>query len=274
MSFEERDGILELLGGRRGNQGYDPHYFELLHRIEDRHFWFVARREAVLSTLRDHVPNLASRRLFDLGCGSGGLLAFLGRNGLGLAGACDVYPESLKLVRQRLDIPLALVDDSAPPPLAAGGHDLIGMFDVLEHLDDDVGMLRAVYEGLQPGGALVATVPAHPWLFDEMDEIAYHRRRYTRASLRGVLRQAGFEVRVISHFMAPLVPALLVLRALGRAVRGRDTARQRRELEFCVVPVLNDVVCGVLALERAAMRLLPVPFGSSLVVVASRPVAR
>ena len=272
--FDESNAILELLGGRPGNRGYDPHYFEMLHRIEDRHFWFVGRREAVLSALRCHVPDLGSRRLFDVGCGSGGLLAFLGRSGLRLAGACDVYPESLTLVRRRLQLPLALVDDGVPPPLAPGGHDLIGIFDVLEHLDDDVGTLRALHDGLQPGGVLVATVPAHPWLFDEMDELAYHRRRYSLAGLRDVLRQAGFEVRMISHFMSPLLPALLVLRGLGRAARGKGTARERRALEFRVVPVLNGVLRGVLAVERMAMRLLPIPFGSSLVAVATRPEAQ
>jgi SAM-dependent methyltransferase len=270
-AFGEDDGILGLVCGRHGRQGYDPHYFDTLQRIEDRHFWFIGRRQALLTALRRHVPDLRQRRLFDVGCGSGGLLAFLGRSGVPLAGACDVYPESLRLVRRHLDVPLVLVDDGEPPPLGPGGHDLIGMFDVLEHLDDDLGALRALRRGLSPGGVLALTVPAHAWLFDEMDELAYHRRRYSRRGLATLLRRAGFEVRAVSHFMAPLVPPLLLLRSLGRALRGRNAAPERRALEFRVVPGINEGMRAVLAVERVVMRVAPVPFGSSLVAVAAVP---
>ena len=219
-------------GGRAGARGRPPRARRASIRtssrrctqVEDRHFWFVGRRQVVLSALRRAVPDLASRRLFDVGCGSGGLLAFLSRSGVGVAGACDVYPESLRLVRAQLDAPLVLVDEGRPLPLGRG-YDLLGMFDVLEHIDDDVGALRALRESLAPGGALVLTVPAHQWLFDEMDEIAFHRRRYDRAGLRRALEESGFEVRLLSHFMSPLVPLLVLMRSAGRRPPRRALAR-------------------------------------------------
>jgi SAM-dependent methyltransferase len=270
-AYPEEGGVLRLLAGRQAAAGYDPHFFATLREVEDRHFWFVARRQVVLAALRRAVPGLAGRRLFDVGCGSGGLLAFLARNGIEIAGACDVYPESLRLVRARLELPLVLVDEGRDPPLGPG-HDLLGMFDVLEHVDDDVGALRALSLALRPGGALVLTVPAHPSLFDEMDELACHRRRYRRAGLRRVIEQAGLEVRLLSHFMSPLVPVLFLVRTLGRlADEERHRALERREAEFRVVPGLNAAMRGVLALERAAMRLTALPFGSSIVAVAVRP---
>jgi len=269
--YAEQEGVLELVAGRRGAPGFDPHFFSTLREVEDRHFWFVGRRQVVLSALRRAVPDLASRRLFDVGCGSGGLLSFLSRSGVRVAGACDVYPESLRLVRARIDVPLVRVDEGRDPPLGPG-HDLLGMFDVLEHIDDDVGALRALREALRPGGALVLTVPAHPSLYDEMDELACHRRRYRRADLRRVIDQAGLEVRLISHFMSPLVPALAVVRWAGRVARfTRERAVERREAEFRVIPGLNAAVRGVLALERIVMRLTSLPFGSSIVAVAARP---
>jgi len=268
--YSEQEGVLELVAGCRGTAGFDPHFFATLREVEDRHFWFVGRRQVVLSALRRAVPDLRSRRLFDVGCGSGGLLDFLSHNGVAVAGACDVYPESLRLVRARLDVPLVRVDEGRPPPLGRG-YDLLGMFDVLEHIDDDVGTLRALRESLAPGGALVLTVPAHPRLYDEMDEIAFHRRRYERAGLRRALEQSGFEVRLLSHFMSPLVPILVAIRAVGRRLHGgRSRALERRRVEFRVVPGVNALMRGVLALERAAMAHAPVPFGSSLVAVAVR----
>src|SRR5262249_20346775 len=79
----------------RGAPGCDPHYFETLPQVEQEHFWFLHRREVILDTLRRHVPDLAGRPLLDLGCGSGGLLAYLARQGVPLAAGFDAYVEGL-----------------------------------------------------------------------------------------------------------------------------------------------------------------------------------
>ncbi len=268
-AFPLADGVLDLRAGRRGTAGYDPHYFRTLAAIEGEHFWFTARREVVIEALRDAVPDLAGRALFDVGCGSGGLLQFLGARGVTLAGACDAYPESLALVRQKVAVPLLLVDEGRLPPLGPG-YTLLTLFDVLEHIDDDLGTLRFLGEVLEPGGVLVLTVPAHPFLFDEMDRIARHRRRYRRSELGGKLRAAGFQVRRLSHFMAPLVPLVAVRWLLG-ALPGRPGALERRQMELSVTPVVNGLARAVLRLERPLVRAGRVPFGSSLVAVAARP---
>jgi SAM-dependent methyltransferase len=238
--------------------------------VERRHFWFVARREIVLDTLRRAVPDLDRRRLFDIGCGSGGLLEYLSGQGVAVAGACDAYAESLDLVRRRVAAPLVLVDEGRLPPLGPG-HGLLTLFDVLEHLDDDRGMLRFLHSALAPGGFLVLTVPAHPFLFDERDELACHRRRYRRPELRDKLEETGFVVRRLTHFGASLVPPLVMLHALTRLVpESRRRGRERQELEFRVVPVLNELLRAALALERRLLRVSSLPFGSSIIAVATR----
>jgi SAM-dependent methyltransferase len=268
-SFPTRDGILDLRAGRVGAPGFDPHYFPTLAAVEREHYWFKTRCEVVRDVLRDAVPDLAARALFDVGCGSGGLLAFLGASGVPLAGACDVYPESLALVRRRVEAPLLLVDEGRFPPLGHG-FTLLSAFDVLEHIDDDRGTLGHLLEILAPGGALVMTVPAHPFLFDEMDEIAHHRRRYTHRELRDKLVGAGFRVLRLSHFMAPLVP-LVGLRWAARALAWRGSSFERRKAELSVVPVVNGLMSALLRLERPLVRASLLPFGSSLIAVAERP---
>jgi SAM-dependent methyltransferase len=166
-------------------------------------------------------------------------------------------------------VPLLLVDEGRLPPLGPG-YTLLSLFDVLEHIDDDLGTLRFLREVLEPGGVLVLTVPAHPFLFDEMDRIARHRRRYRRSELGDKLRAAGFQVRRLSHFMAPLVP-LVVLRWLLGAAPGRRGALERRQVELSVTPVLNGLARAALRLERPLVRAERVPFGSSLIAVAARP---
>jgi SAM-dependent methyltransferase len=260
--------------GREGAPGFDPHYFSTLGEVEDRHFWFAARRRVILDALRRSVPDLSGRALFDIGCGSGGLLAFLGENGVRLAGACDAYLESLEMVRARVGAPLVLVDEGRLPPLGPG-QSLLSLFDVLEHLDNDVATLRYLFSVLDPGGALVITVPAHPFLFDEMDVLAHHRRRYRLLELRDKLEGSGFEVRALFHFMAPLVPLLLVGRALGRLLGG-GTARAagRRAAELSVVSGFNEAMAVLLAFERRWLtRGWFPPFGSSILAVVVRPPA-
>lgn len=268
-SYPVRDGVLHMVAGRVGAAGYDPHYFPSLAAIEREHYWFASRRQVVRDVLRSAVPDLSRRALFDLGCGTGGLLQFLGDSGIALAGACDAYPESLAIVRRLVDAPLVLVDEGRFPPLGSG-YGLVSLFDVLEHIDDDTGTLRHIFSVLEPGGVLVVTVPAHPFLFDEMDELAHHRRRYRSAELGRKLREAGFEVRRLTHFMAPLVP-LVGLRRLLRALSPGRGSAERRLVELRVVPGLNRLMRLVLALERPFVRAGLVPFGSSLIAVAARP---
>ena len=270
--YASETGILHLTVGREGAPGYDPHFFDTLERVEDRHFWFVSRRATILDALRREVPDLDRRGLFDIGCGSGGLLAYLARSGVKVTGACDAYLESLEIVRRRMTaMPLVLVDEGRWPPLGPG-QGLLALFDVLEHLDDDRGMLRFLHSVLAPGGTLVLTVPAHPFLFDDRDALAQHRRRYRRPDLREKLEEAGFEVGVLTHFMAALVPPLLAGRGLTHLLP--PSLRQRRgrhALEFRVVPVLNGLLGAVLSLERAVLRVASIPFGSSILAIARRP---
>lgn len=268
--YPVRDGILHLTSAPEGARGYDPHFFRTLHLVEGRHFWFRARRGVILDALRAEVPDWRERPLFDVGCGTGGLLAFLASAGVPIAGACDVYFEALTAARARLDAPLLLVDDGAPPPLGPG-QKMLGMFDVLEHIDDDAAVLRWVRSVLAPGGILLLTVPAHPFLFGDMDRLARHYRRYRRTELRAKLVAAGFEVLRLRHFMATLVPLLALTRGL-RMLRPGARTMPGHDAEMRVVPVVNEAMRVVLGVEAAWLRVAGLPFGSSLIAVARRGV--
>ncbi len=262
-------GILDLRLGRRGAAGYRPEYFQSLERHERRHFWFVARRRTVLEALRRTVPDLAARRLVDIGCGAGSLTRFLADHGVPLAAGCDAYPEALAFARLRLDVPLLLVDEGRLLPLGPG-QELVGMFDVLEHIDDDAATLAHLASVLAPGGIVALTVPAHPFLFDEMDELACHRRRYDAAGLRARLEAAGFRIRLLSHFMLPLVPMLVAARMAGRWVARWRSPLQRRSVELRPIPIVNGLLGLLIGLERPALGRVALPMGSSLIAIAER----
>lgn len=266
--YEEREGVLSLVAGTGppGAPGYDPHFFPGLEQIEERHFWFLVRRRLIRQRLWRHVPDLKSRALFDIGSGTGSLLAYLERGGVPLAGACDAYPQALEGARRRVQAPLILIAEGQRPPLA-GGQTLISMFDVLEHLDDDAGTLDWLASVLAPGGVLVLTVPAHPFLYDEKDRLSQHRRRYTRAGLRALLLAAGFRLRALEHFMALMVLPRLLGRLLPIGTR-RDAGGPAT---LAVVPGLNGLMHALLETERRLTWLGRPPFGTSLLAIAERP---
>ncbi|HXU06361.1 MAG TPA: class I SAM-dependent methyltransferase, partial [Polyangia bacterium] len=114
-----------------------------------------------------------------------------------------------------------------PDDLAAlrGRFHVVTCLDVLEHLDDDVGGLRAIGALLAPGGQLVATVPAYDWLWSGEDVISAHRRRYTRERLLDAARAAGFEILFASYFFASVLPGAAAV-VWGRRLFSRDWQAQ------------------------------------------------
>lgn len=263
----ELDDVLRCAppGRTEGTPGYDPHFFPGLDAIEERHFWFRVRRRLIRERLGRFVPDLAQRALFDIGCGTGALLAFLERAGVPVAGGCDAYEEGLRLARGRVRAPLLLVSEDQPPPLAEG-QSLLGMFDVLEHIDDDRATLAWLASRLGPRGVLVLTVPAHPFLFDENDRLARHRRRYTRGELLGKLDAAGLRPLTVEHFMAGMMLPRLAGRLAGFAMHTQPDKLS----PLSVIPVVNEVAYAALELERLLTLRLRPPFGTSLLAIAEK----
>ena len=130
----------------------------------------------------------------------------------------DLSEEGLKRTRQRA-CRAVVRGDLLRPPFADVFH-LIGLFDVLEHLADDRGVLSKAFELLTPGGPLLMTVPAHPSLWSYADEASSHYRRYRPADLDAKLTAAGFHVEFLSQFMAPALSPHVARPADGRPARG------------------------------------------------------
>jgi SAM-dependent methyltransferase len=264
------------------HSSYDPAYFARLFEIEDRHFWFRARNRVITTFVRQITSRLApGYRMLEVGCGTGNVLRFL-------PDACpdgtvigmDLFAQGLHFARQRTGSPLVQGDIHANP--FGEQFELIGLFDVLEHLPDDIQVLEDVHRLLAPGGVLLLTVPAHRSLWSYFDEASHHCRRYELRELQAKLKRTGYQVGYISEYMMSIFPLVWLgrrLAARGKSKRGSSAARTDDLAmdELRVRPLVNEVLAWVLALEaRYLARRRRLPVGTSVVAIAHKrgPVKR
>ena len=262
-----------------GRATYAAGQFAPLFLAEDRHFWFRSRNRCISAALRS-LPNFAGiHEVLEVGCGTGVVLAELQR--LFPAGrviGMDLFEEGLAYARKRFGGTLIQGDVSTYE--FGRSFDLIGAFDVIEHLDDDGKILRRLWEQLRPGGHLIVTVPAHQHLWSYFDEVAHHRRRYARVELEHKLAAAGFSVGYTTEFMAALfIPMWLKRRwegaRMARISEVTETQRQATaESDLKINPLVNWLFEWALRPEAFFMsRKIRLPLGTSLLAVATRPAA-
>src|SRR5262245_40410553 len=185
---------------RAGEGGVDPRLYAPLRELERTHWWFRGRRRILLAALERAGVGAGARALLDVGCGAGTNLEFLAERFPGArAHGIDVERAPLRFCRADRGLPVAQAD-AERLPFAAGAFDLVAALDALEHLADDAAGLREIHRVLRPGGALVATVPAFPWLWGSVDDLGHHRRRYRRGELSARVCAAGFEIALERYF--------------------------------------------------------------------------
>ncbi|MDB5686417.1 MAG: class SAM-dependent methyltransferase, partial [Rhizorhabdus sp.] len=147
-------------------------------------------------------------------------------------------------------------------PLEDGHYDLIVLLDVLEHIPEDVPALDALRTKLAPGGRILVTVPATPWLWSAHDVAHHHFRRYTTGTLTKAFREAGLKPIHQSHFNSLLFPLIVLVRAIGKL-----TKRQDGDDAMPSKPV-NAVLATIFGAERHWVTTRSIPFGVSMAMVA------
>jgi SAM-dependent methyltransferase len=255
--------------------GYDPDHFQALFAVEDRHFWFGVRNLALETLIKGLAPHLPPHyHVLEIGCGTGYALRMLKEacSAAAVVVGIDAFEEGLAYARRRTNVPLVRARIEQPPFIAP--FDLIGMFDVLEHIEDDVAALREIRALTKPGSYLVLTVPADMALWSRFDEESRHCRRYGPQELRDRLTGAGFDVEYLTPFMAMLYPVARISRWLSG--RAQDLRRRLKMAPKSVVlsdltvwPVINGLVGVILRQEVRVLRKRgTLPIGTSLVAVA------
>ena len=252
-------------------KSFNQQAFDILWEIEDRHFWFRTRNQVIVACLRRFVPDLADANLLEIGCGNGNVLGHLKKTYSGkiLIGG-DLFVEGLAYCRRRVDVPLVQLDASHLP--FSKGLDVIGMFDVLEHLPYDDAVLREVSRALRPGGHLILTVPAHQFLWSYFDHVSCHQRRYNKRELAQKLLEAGLEVEHLGYYMVSILPFVLLRRWLptGKHAGDNQGLLEKNSVDLRVYPIINEWLFRLTSVEKHLVLWRSLPFGASLLAIARR----
>lgn len=248
---------------------YPESGFDLTDKVEGGSFWVRSRTRVLRRQVLRLTRGAARVRMLEIGCGTGWFLRSLsGRENLELVGS-EVSLRGLKSATARGAAVEFIQLDATDIPFV-GEFDLIGAFDVIEHIDNDMSVLRGMLRALKPGGHAIVTVPQHPFLWSALDEIVHHKRRYTRRELSEKLEAAGFELVYVTSFLFTLFPLMLVSRLLDRGrPQGQDPAAFGKRVSF--PGWMNALFDAFMRVDETLIGLgVPLPFGGSLLAVARR----
>lgn len=264
----QSDGIRQFAPEyEAGNAGFEAEYFPELAAREAGHFWFETRNQLLQWALRRYAPD--ARDYLEVGCGTGFVLSGMATAfpGLRLSGS-EIFSAGLRLARQRVPRAQFLQLDARQLPFE-GEYDVIGAFDVIEHIEEDEQVLASAHRALRDNGVILLTVPQHPSLWSAADVYARHKRRYVRSDLVAKLKRAGFRPQKVTSFVSLLLPMMWASRLSQRsAAEEFDPAK-----EFDIHPALNKTLRAVLFAENALIRAgASLPAGGSLLAVAQKQV--
>lgn len=233
--------------------------------LDSSHWWYVARRRILASLIEREVRLPPDATILEIGCGTGHNLEMLGR--YGAVEAVELDDDARALAGKRLGRP---VRAGKLPDIAdeiGKSFDLVTLLDVLEHIPDDREALGAIVRLMKPGGKLLLTVPANPWMWSAHDTVHHHHRRYRKREIAALARGVGLEIVLLSPFNSLLYPPIAAIRLLGQ-LRGKEDSDDRMP----PAPV-NALLSALFGLESSLVGRVPFPVGVSLVAILRRPVA-
>ncbi len=242
-----------------------PEIFEEIRQAESTNWWFVGRRQLILDFYVRFEEARRGRhrrpKLLDMGCGTGAVLESLSSHAQ-VFGA-DISDIALRLCVNRGQRRVACANGTHLS-FANGAFDYIVSLDVVEHIENDLAVMRELHRVCREGGVVLITIPACEWLRTTRDDRLMHKRRYHRAQFVALARAAGFEVTKCSYYCAFFFPAIAAVVLFNRLLGRKPDIKQD-----VVQPAgwINALLRELLFLEQRLLRTVNLPFGVSLFCV-------
>lgn len=239
----------------------DPAAYLKMAETEEQHWWYVARREILASVIKEmNLPK--NSKILEAGCGAGGNLSMLAQ--FGEVSAFEMNDMARAIAQEKSKGRFHIEAGSCPDhiPFAGQQFDLICLFDVLEHIEQDTETLVAIKKLLNKNARLLITVPAYQWLYSTHDKLLHHYRRYSFAQLKQKILTARFYPEKISYFNTFLFP-------LAVAARIKDKFCKNMLSTGICLPhkIVNKIFTQVFCAERFLLKYSNLPFGVSLICV-------
>lgn len=225
--------------------------------LQSSHWWYEGRRRIIMSFMKRINLNKSKATILDAGCGPGSNLTSLATFGEVKAFEPDAYS-----CQHARDISGLTVNEGAlPAPIPYDEYfDVVCAFDVIEHVEDDLGSLKALHAKLKPSGHALFTVPAHMWLWSEHDVNNHHYRRYTLQGFEALLKDAGFKIEKISYYNMWLFPLAAGVRLVKKLLHIKNTTETNMPPAF-----INKILCSIFASEALLLDKINLPFGLSVI---------
>jgi len=249
----------------KNNEDYNSQGLENLFLAEEKHFWFLARKEFIAQQMSD--CNLQQSKIIEIGAGTGGVTRHLIDGGFSSVAVGEMHLNGLEYARS-YGISECYQFDLLRTPFE-NEFDTVCMFDVLEHIKDSRIALINVHKMLSENGHIIITVPAHKWLWNRDDAIAGHKNRYTKKELITELKNNGFDPIVTRYFFISIIP-LLLIRCFLNKDNGLPIENTEYSKKITINPLVNKILLCISRLENKLNQYLPNWFGGSLFVIARK----
>ncbi len=240
----------------------EPSAYQQMYEIERHNWWFVARKEILDSLIEDF--SSSKSEILEIGAGTGGNLEMLSKHGRVSAIEPDDFAR--KKIFERFGNQINLIKGELPNSLnlQAQSFDLICLFDVLEHVENDLLSLIAIKKFLKPNGKIILTVPAFQFLWSTHDVKLHHVRRYNLSGLKELISAADLQIVRITYFNFFLFPLAFFARLIMKIIPKKKLSSEKNLPNF-----LNKILTKIFASEKFLLKKnCNLPFGLSLLCVA------
>ena len=242
---------------------------EACYQIEDSSFWFIHRNACIAAAVKSFPPP-EKGPIFDIGGGNGYVSLGLMRAGFETV---LIEPGSVGASNgKKRDLPTVICATTTAAAFKSSTLDAIGLFDVIEHIDNDLQFLDEMHDLLKPKGRLYITAPAFSALWSREDELAGHYRRYSCDAIGALIERAGLKLEYSTYIFRPLPLPIYLLRSLPHRVGinrvSGDAAGDHKLGNRVVASVLDALLNGEIRNIELRKRMT---FGASCLLVASAP---
>jgi SAM-dependent methyltransferase len=264
-NLELKDGI--WYSKTRSTVSYPDIANDLCFQVEDNSFWFIHRNNCIINVIRNFPP---TNEIFDIGGGNGFVAAGLEKNGFSTVLVEPGHSGVRNALKRNLsNIICSTLEDAE---FKTGSISSVGLFDVLEHIKDDLDFLNKIRSILVKGGRLYISVPAYNFLWSKEDKVSGHFRRYLKRSILNLLKSNGFKIEFCSYFFFFLPVPFFFLKTLPYKLgllKKRYIVENIIKVHQSGNKFIANIIEKLLGLELGCIKSKrKIPFGGSIIIAA------